>query len=578
MKTVFKVIAGLILVVLLVIGASSIFVRYYLSGEKIEEMLLPRARQALGRDVTIGAIDVSLFRGIEVSDFTVKEVDGKEDFASIGTFALRYDFMPLLRKKLVVTDISLDKPALRIHRDKNGNYNFETLAMLVQKEKDEHPEKTEATVPPSALPIALTMDRISIRDARFVFADDMGELPAVEAVADVNIGMDLSRGLLALRFKGDGRYELKARYQGVEPQLTGTMDFDQKRIAINCDVAMQEEKATISAVIENYLQTPDVEVNLASSQLNVDNLLGLAALLGEKEEKGKRENAGGGTVSSPGNGPKSPPPVIGDKIPAGLIAHGRVDIAKAYYQGLEMADLHLTYRLEKNIFTVNEFSAKTAEGTVTSTLVADFNHPGPSYEGELDVKDIQITKVQQVLFPKIREKLFGSLTTNLTYSGSGIQWPVLREQLNGTGDFRLADGRIENSPIFHSIADTLGLNELRNLDFKDYSGNLRISEGDVLLTSSMDGRDVDMQANGRIGLDAVLDLPLAITLSPEMSEKVAQKTSLVKYLADDQGQTRINLKMTGTLQKPKATFDSRAIEKKVIEDVGRGLLKGLFGQ
>lgn len=579
MKIVVKILGGLVIIVLLAVGALSVFVGYFLSGEKVAEMLLPQVRKALGRDVAIGSIDVSLFHGIEVTDFTVKEMDGKEDFVSVGRCVLRYDLMPLLEKRLVLTEITLDKPVVRIWRDKQGNFNFQTPALRGKKEKGKSAGKTKVPAGAAAPPLAVTLDRVLLRDALFDFRDEKGALPAIQATADINVGIDLSGGMNALRFTGDGRYELKARYQGVEPQLQCTMDFDQERVAINCDVALQEEKATVSALIGNYLQTPDVEVNLASPRLNIDKLPAITKLLGEKEKKGKKKKAerGGGTPS-PGNDRKSPPRAIGDKLPAGLFAHGQVDIAEALYQGLAMNDLHFVYRLEKNIFTVDDLTFKTAEGTVAGAFAVDLNDSGPAYEGDLDLKAVQLARLQPIFFPTIREKLFGALTTKLTWAGSGSKWPVIREQLTGKGDFSLAEGRIENSPFFHSIADALGTNELRTLVFNDYSGNLRISRGDVLLTSAMDGRDVDMRADGRIGLDAGLDLPLVLTLSPEMSEKLVGKTSLVRYLADEQGRTTIKLKMAGDLQKPKVTIDSRTLEKKAIEEIGRGLLKNLLEQ
>ena len=117
MKAAVRIVAGIVVVLLLIIAGLSAFVRFYLTGERLEAMLVPPVQKALGRDVTIGSINVSLFKGITVDGFTVKELDGKQDFVSAGSFILRYDLMPLLQKKFVVSEIRLEQPAVRIHRE-----------------------------------------------------------------------------------------------------------------------------------------------------------------------------------------------------------------------------------------------------------------------------------------------------------------------------------------------------------------------------------------------------------------------------------------------------------------------------
>ncbi|MBU0908585.1 MAG: AsmA family protein [Proteobacteria bacterium] len=609
MKTTIRVLAGIVVVVLLVIAGLSAFVHFYLTGDRLEAMLVPSAQKALGRDITLGRIDVSLFQGITVDGFTVKEPDGKQDFASAGKFILRYDLMPLLQKKLVVSEIRLEQPAVRIFRDDKGRFNFSSLAMLAKQGSASASSETPSA-PAEALPLALTVDKISVHRAHLLFSDAKGEMPSIDALADVNVGLDLAHGMDSLRFKGDGKFELTAVYQGLEPRINGTLVFNEQQLSSHVEVAVQDEKISLDSKVDNYLKKPSVELNAAGKQLNIDKLLAMAGALTGQDTAGKQ--GAGRTQSSAAGRQGAPPAALATKLPPGLTAHGHIEVEKATYQGLEMSNLHLIYRLEKNILTVQELTADTAEGSIATNLTVDLNEPGLAYQGTMVLKAVQLALLQDALFPNITEKISGGLSTDVSYSGAGMDWPVLRDRLSADGNFTLMDGKILNSGVARSIADLLGLPELQDFVFSNLSGNAKVSEGNVNLTSSMEGRDLNMEAAGRIGLDKTLDLPLTLQLAPELSQRLQQKASIARYLANEQGRTTIRLKLAGTLDHPQPVLDTASVQKQVgetllnkalgeidrssakdaagtegdqqkppqpsLEETGRSLLKGLLGK
>ncbi len=608
MKTLFRIFLGLfIFIILIVIGLSS-FVRFYLTEENLTEMLVPQAEKALGRQVSIGGIEVSLFKGIIVKDLVVKEADGSRDFVSSGSFVLRYELMPLLQKKVVVSEIRLENPSIRVERDKDGKFNFESLAILA----GEKAEKTPAESAPSsaaALPLALTVDTISISGARFSLIDAKGELPAVDAQADVTIGVDIARDMADMRFQGQGTYTVFADYQGVKPELKGSFDFDRNRLGFSSDVLVDGEKVHVAGTVDNYMKVPAIEVNVASKELNLDKLLALAgALGGQGAEKGASSEKIAGSPSVQKSA--APPAAIGDQLPKGLTAHGTVKVDKALYQAFTIDNFQLAYRLENNVFTVKDLTANAAGGTISSDMAVDLNVPDMAYKGNVAVDSIGIPQIQAAFFPDISENISGALSTAVSYSGVGTKWPEMQDRLTADGTFSLLDGALKNSAMTRSIASLTGIQELQDLVFDTFSGNFRLTEGNVLLKSSVDGKDIDLQTEGVIGLDSTLDLPMTIILSPELSTKLASKSSIAKYLADEEGQTTLRLKMAGTVKKPRPTLDSAAVQEQVkdtlkekalteigkalggdkdaaatgtdtgassLEETGKSLLKGLFG-
>ena len=73
--------------VLLLIGFS-IFIKTFLSGDRLKAIILPRAESMTGRKVSLDEINVSLFKGIVAKGLSVKEKDGQGDFLKISEFTL----------------------------------------------------------------------------------------------------------------------------------------------------------------------------------------------------------------------------------------------------------------------------------------------------------------------------------------------------------------------------------------------------------------------------------------------------------------------------------------------------------
>ncbi len=604
MKTVSRVLAALVVLVILVGVGLAAFVRYYLTEERLQAMIIPPAQEALGRDVSIGTIDVSLLKGISVNNVTIKEADGSTDFLSVGSFVLRYNLMPLLQKELVVSEISLENPTIEVSRDKNGVFNFSSLALLAKDPQATAPKKEESAVGAEAvaLPVALTVDTISVKNARFRFSDAMEELPTLDGKADLTLGVH-GLSLADLQLQGKANFAVDALLKELKSVINGTLEFSETNGVCNIDVEVQGEKMHLEAIAKNFMKELNFEVNVTSKQLNVDKLLALPAILAGEADVQKTEKAAAAASSQP-------PAPIADSLPPGLLAHGVVKVDKALYEKLILENFQLAYRLENNIFTIKDLNGHTAGGEIKTDMEVDLNEPDLNYKGNVAVNSVAMDQLQAALFPHVPTRLAGNFSTGLDFSGSGMTWPVMRDRLSATGDFSFVDGQITNSEIAASVAKTLGLDQLKDVVFNDFSGNLKVSEGDVMQETSFDGRDFDMTSAGRIGLDSTLDLPLHLILSPELSERLKKKISLAKHLTDDKGQTNLQMQVTGTFADPQVALDMRAAEKEIkktlvdkafkeldrhsekdgekdasgqesepsLEDTGKKLLKGFFGQ
>ena len=598
MRGIIKALAAIIFLIILVGVGLAVFVRFYLTDERLNALIEPQAEKALGRQVVLGNIDVSLLQGITLSDFTVKEADGNTDFIRIKGFVLRYELMPLLKRNLIVSEIKLIEPEINVSRGKDGLFNFSTLAFLTPEKTEKTSSPTSSSSTAAALPIALTMDTITVSNARVILSDELGELPKVDTYADLSVSVGIGRDLSSLRYAGTLTFSSDAVYQGLQPSVTGKIDFDQNQVSYNIDVKLDKEAARLTGGVQNYTKQPDIEFNVTSDNLHIDRLLAMAGGLGDKAMKsGKPE----GIVK------KKAPQSIGSQIPEGLKAHGAVRVKETVYKNLPVRDFQLDYSLVNNILTVSRMSALTAGGEIRKNLDLDLNQTDPAYTGKVDIEALQMVQLQAALFPKIPEKLLGALSTSLIFSGSGLQWPALADNLNMTGDYTLTKGQLQNVDIARVIAQAVGAQELNDIEFDDFSGTMQIRDGKMRLQYQMEGRDVALASKeGTMSLDGTsVDMPFHLTFSPELSEKLKQRSSLAHYLSDDKGQTSISLKVTGSVRKPRVTLDSSGVKKQVSDTlkkkafeeldralgsekqdadkpdpaaIGRELLKGFFGQ
>lgn len=540
------------------------FVHYYLTDERVKALVIPQAEAALGRDVSIGDIKIGLLSGITITDFRIKEDNRKSDFVSAGAFVLSYNLMPLLQKKLVISEIRFDEPSVQISRDKNGKFNFSTLALLSEKTAEDTPPKSSSV--PAALPLALTVNQIQINNARIKINDQLGEIPAVDATANANLGVTLGNTITEMQYRGSYDFDAAITYGKAKSTLNGKGHISQNDIDIIMDINLEDEQVHTEADIKSYMQSPNATLNINSKSLNIDKLLAVVSGLPTKPEKSK-------VTESKTNKSKE---IIADSLPKGLIANGTVKVDKAVYRKITTNDFALKFNLSKGILTVQELSARAYSGKVDSNLTVDLNQPGLSYNGSLGLQSVQAGDLSSAIIQKTAGMLTGSLQAAMNFTGAGTSWDELKNVLKADGSYTITDGGIKGTPVSSSISTLLGLQELNNISYKNISGTVKIVDGGkVKIKSSLQGDNLNAETEGIIGLDGSLNLPLTLHLSPAMSEKLKSRAAFTKYLADDQGGSTLNLKLTGNLTHPKPTLDTKGVQQQLEKSIQKEILKKL---
>lgn len=134
MATSKKIIAAITTVVLVGLVALVVLTKFLVTPERVKGLLLPRVEKALGRQIEIEQVDISLFSGIVLKNIEVMEHQKGTIFLQAEAISLSYRFWPLFRMRVEIDEISIDKPQVRLERFADGTFNFSDLIQSADKE------------------------------------------------------------------------------------------------------------------------------------------------------------------------------------------------------------------------------------------------------------------------------------------------------------------------------------------------------------------------------------------------------------------------------------------------------------
>jgi len=170
MKKLAKIAAAIVAVVVVLLIILVVLAKVVITPERIKETVLPLAEKSLQRKIELGDIRVSLFSGIELRALKVYEPDGSEVFVSTDLVRLRYQLLPLLAMKVVIDEVTVEKPQIRIVRLPDGRFSFDDILGGVSAQESQRREPGAGSSSGST-PIALLVSKVRVADGSVDFFD-----------------------------------------------------------------------------------------------------------------------------------------------------------------------------------------------------------------------------------------------------------------------------------------------------------------------------------------------------------------------------------------------------------------------
>ncbi len=549
MRTLAKVLVGFLLLVVVLVIAASVALKLYFTPERIKALVIPPAERALERKVSFESASVSLFSGVVVKGFVVKEKDGKADFVRVKRFVLRYKLFPLLKKRVVITRISFVEPYVHLWRDKSGHFNYESLGVFKKK-------KAASGKKAPAYAFALTIDSIDVKNAKVLFEDALGRLPNLDARARAHVSLSLSPS--GISFSGSAALKAGGSFKGHRFTVEGSYFFDASRLKYETTVRSGKQEITLRGAVSDYMRRPSVVLDVYSPFLQVDRLMNL-----------KKEFASEGAQGGKAKGKKAP----GVPLPE---VKGKVEVDRLLYRGLEVKNFRARYSLSKGVFKLEEAAAGVAGGSVSALgQVGIVAKPSP-YSGNATVSSISLDALLRGLYGK--SPVSGNLTASVVFSGSGFEPQQLKSTLSAEGRFEVASLSVKDSAVFRALSQVLMLKELKAPSFDRVGGNFRVKDGRLLVKSAFTGKSVSMVAEGSIGLDGTLDIPLVVKLSPELSAKLVKRVPYARYFPRENGWIVLPVKLEGTVKRPLPIPEVKKAARRGLKKRLKGRMKEEMGK
>lgn len=414
MKKVLSIIAAVLIVVII---ALFVLVKIYVTPDRVKAFLIPAAETALNRKVAIGEISISLFTGIEVSDFSIKEADGTTDFLASKEFVLKYKLLPLLAKKVIIDELRIMSPEIRVVRDSEGRFNFETIGE--KKKEAVQQEKTE-TNGAEGLPVSLLVSRLVIDNAGFYIKDHKKELPEIKGTAGIDTGIKgagdgglLSEGTFTLKLdKVVLPDNEKKHIENISAMLAYSVIVNLEADSITvkkADLTVQDVSASVTGEVKGLRTAPELNIALVLPGTDTKSILTLAGLVADIKD-----------ISVSGN-------ISSDlKIkgaPETLEAEGLVTLAKvsAVYKDMPAAldgNVHFKYKPDRVILDKSDMTVQgipfSVKGEVTDLKKA------PAINLDITVAQSKAANILEAVKPFVDTKdmsLSGEVKADLNLRG-----------------------------------------------------------------------------------------------------------------------------------------------------------------
>ena len=199
-KILLAVAAALALVVLLALGALA-WLLHSVDTPEFKNAVLARTRAALGADVRVTRMRLSVFSGLSLEGVTIANpAPFTGEMLSARSFSLRYRLWPLLSGRLEVSRLALVRPQLNVSMDARGRFNYEGLFGAASR-RSAAPPVAARTASGATLPVELHLRRVTVDDGTVLMRD---AARALLMRAD-GLALDASFDFTSAGIAGDGK-------------------------------------------------------------------------------------------------------------------------------------------------------------------------------------------------------------------------------------------------------------------------------------------------------------------------------------------------------------------------------------
>ena len=242
MKKLFKLLVKIAVVCVILLAAGLIALRIMFPPEKLKAMAVDYAKTNLQREISFDKISFNVI-GVTLDNFALSENTTFQNgtFVKADQLVVKLALMPLLKKRVEISTVSVDGLDVNVIKNKNGSFNFDTL--IPSSDGENTPAET-AQEDNSGVAFVLLADRIVLNNCNFTYKD-------------LQTGMDASVNKLQVEireFDLDSPFDVKIKftteYSAAGLNMTVPVSISLRTFLANLN--MPEAYVTVNDISASY--------------------------------------------------------------------------------------------------------------------------------------------------------------------------------------------------------------------------------------------------------------------------------------------------------------------------------------
>lgn len=232
--------------------------------------------------------------------------------------------------------------------------------------------------------------------------------------------------------------------------------------------------------------------------------------------------------------------------------------------------------LRNKVLNGNAISFKAFEGSVLMSGAMDASRPDSVLMScdaqlqKLDVKEVftQLGNFGQEVMKDDNVK--GKLTASVQFVSTWSKDLHCNfNRIYARSNVLIEKGELLNFEPMLALSKYLKSADLKNIKFETLQNEIEISNQMIKIPSmEIKSSVMDLIASGTHSFENIVDYKLQLDLSQILGRKVRERNTEFGTIEDDGlGRMRLFLSMKGPLSNPKITYDRKAIEQKIVQDV-----------
>ncbi|MDY6862487.1 MAG: AsmA family protein [Thermodesulfobacteriota bacterium] len=470
-----KLIGIFIILLLAAIIGFTIFVKSYLTDERLRMLVLPTVEKALGRRIELKEMKVKIFKGITLKELLILGKDGEKEFVSSKELVLKYKFLPMLIKKLVIDELLLISPRIYITRTKDERFNFDDLVRVDRKKG-----KGNAG-------ISLLVSRVIIKDALLSFRDETKALPDIIAQIEANFELRTPVHDRAFRYNGDVDVKkVDFSYGGFTSTFKGGLKMNEQETHFDLLSGINDETVFLKGSVKDYAESPVVNLDIHTDRFVLDRI---TAFPGFSKKDAKKKKGGNDKKTKNNN----------------ITVMGNISIDRIIYKKMSAGPIDTGFKFNNRTFDIYGLRINLAEGLLKGDAKILLIGPDPEYEANLNLKNIQPNRIIAYFMPQysdLQTSLEGKVNVDSKQVDVTLAAGIFDDTLNIKGTVR--NYRKQPDICINLTSKELNIDKLLSL----LKGEKKVKRPEAELKKekddSIEKKGMDFTVRGEIDLKKVI--------------------------------------------------------------------------